>query len=364
MEPLLKFLIFIVEVGILISIHEFGHFIMAKRMGVRVDQFSLGFGPKIFGWKKANTEYSICIIPLGGYVKLSGDNPEEFKGQPDEYLAKSVRQRAGIVICGPLLNYLFAFICFWLVFFLGFPNLSCRVGDLVENFGAQEAGIQVGDKIIAVDGQEVRLWQELQGIINKKKEGQVVTILILRNNEQLKIPVKIKQKEVDIVWGTKKTVGLIGIQPAEEFIKVRYGFIKSFFMGGQKLFYLTWLTYKSLAWMVLGKLPLGESVTGIFGLYHLTGEVVDLGFIPFIHFIAIISLSLAIFNLLPIPVLDGGHLLFLFIEKIRRRRLSSQIEKLITQIGFSIILLLLVFVFYNDLLKFNVFDKILKLWSG
>ena len=359
----MSILIFIIVLSILVLVHEFGNFIVAKRMGVRVEQFSLGFGPKILGWKRANTEYSICALPLGGYVKLAGDNPEEFKGQPDEYLAKSVGQRARIIFSGPLLNYVLAFLCFWLIFFLGFPSLTCRVGGLVENFGAKEAGIQVGDKILAVDGQRVELWGDLQEIIHEKNEAQVVTISILRNNQELKIPVRIKQEGIETLWGEKKSIGLIGIKPADEFVKIRYGLIKSFFLGGGRLLDFTWLTLKSLVWMALGKISFRQSVTGPLGIFYITKEAAHLGIIPLIHVVAIISMSLAIFNLLPLPVLDGGHLLFLTIEKIRGRRLSNRTEKVITQIGFSLILLLIFFVFYNDLLRYDIFGKISKWWS-
>ena len=357
-------LIFIIVLSVLVLVHEFGHFIVAKRTGVRVEQFSLGFGPQIFGWKKANIEYTICAIPLGGYVKLAGDNPEEFKGKPDEYLAKSIGQRARIIFSGPLLNYILAFLCFWLIFFLGFPNLTCRVGGLVENFGAEQAGIQVDDKIFAIDGQDVEIWQDLQKIIQNKLENQVVSISILRNNQELQIPVRIKQEKIATIWGEKKTIGLIGIKPASEFVKIRYGLVKSFFIGGTRLFYFTWLTLKSLVWMILGKVSFRQSVTGPLGIFYITREAALLGIVPLIQVIAIISMSLAIFNLLPLPLLDGGHLLFLLIEKIRRRRLSNRTEKVITQMGFSIIILLIISVFYNDLLRYDVFGKISKWWSG
>ena len=358
----MSILIFIAVLSVLILVHEFGHFIVAKRMGIRVEQFSLGFGPRIFSWKKGNTEYTICAIPLGGYVKFAGDNSEEFKGQPDEYLAKSTGQRARVILYGPLLNYLLAFLCFWLIFFVGFPNLTCRVGGLIENLGAAKAGVEVGDKILAIDGQDIKIWQDLQRIIQDKPEGEVVRILISRNNQQLQVPVRIEQEKIDTIWGGKKSVGLIGIKPAGEFITVRYGLIKSFFMGGSRLLEFTWLTLKSLVWMALGKISFRQSVTGPLGIFYITKQAADLGFIPLIQVVAIISMSLAIFNLLPLPVLDGGHLLFLLIEKIRGRRLSSRSEGVVTQIGFSIILLLIAFVFYNDLLRYDLLGKISKWW--
>ncbi|MFH1577480.1 MAG: RIP metalloprotease RseP [Candidatus Omnitrophota bacterium] len=359
----MSILIFVGVLSILIIVHEFGHFMFARKMGVKVEQFSLGFGPRLFKWKVKDTEYTICAIPLGGFVKLAGDDPEEFKGKPDEYLSKSVGQRAGIIFCGPLLNYVLAFLCFWLIFFLGFPNLTCRVGGVIDNFGAKAAGIEAGDKILAIDGQAVELWEEMQKIIHENKQAPMVVVSVLRNEQQLEIPVKITQEEVATIWGEKKTIGLMGIKPADEFIAVRYGPIKSLFMGAGRLFNFTTLTIKSLTWMALGKMPFRQSVTGPLGIFYITKEAAGLGFVPLIQVVAIISMSLAIFNLLPLPVLDGGHILFLLIEKIRGKRLSARIEKLITQIGFSIILLLIISVFYNDLLKYGVFDKISQLWS-
>jgi regulator of sigma E protease len=359
----MSILIFILVLSILIIVHEFGHFVVARRTGVRVEQFSLGFGPQILGWKRAGTQYNICIIPLGGYVKLAGDNAEEFQGKPDEYLAKSVGQRARIVVYGPLLNYILAFVCFWFIFFVGFPNLTCRVGELVEDFGAQQAGVLAGDEILAVDGQEVKVWQDLQKFIHNKAEGEVVRLSILRNNQQLEIPVSIKQEEMDGPWGETKSIGLIGIKPSEEFVTIRYGLLKSFFMGAQRLLYLTWATLKQLAWLVSGRVSFRQSVTGPLGIFYITQEAASLGLIPLMQVVAVVSMSLAIFNLLPLPVLDGGHLLFLLIEKIRKRRLSARSERIITQAGLSLILLLVIFVFYNDLLRYGVFDKISEWWG-
>ena len=297
-------IVFIIVLGILILVHEFGHFVTAKRMGVTVEQFSLGFGPRLFGWKKGSTEYTICAIPLGGYVKLAGDNPEEFKGRPDEYLAKSVSQRVKIIFSGPLLNYLLAFLCFWLIFFIGFPNLTCRVGGLVDNFGAQEAGVQVGDNIFAVDGKAVKIWQELQNIIQNKIEGDMVRLSIIRNSQELHIPVKIKQEKMDTIWGEKKTIGLIGIKPSEEFIKIRYGLVRSFLLGGERLFHLTWLTFKSLAWMVMGRISFRQSVTGPLGIFYITKEAANLGFIPLIQVIAVIIFHQAQVNNLKLIQID------------------------------------------------------------
>ncbi|MBL7081010.1 MAG: RIP metalloprotease RseP [Candidatus Omnitrophica bacterium] len=360
----MSIIIFIIVLSILIIVHEFGHFIVAKRMGVRVDEFSLGFGPKIFSWRRGTTEYLICAIPLGGYVKLAGDSPSEFKNQPDEYLSKSIRTRARIIFYGPLLNYVLAYFCFCLIFFIGFPRLGSSIGEVIDGFGAKDAGLMPKDKIVAVDNQRVEFWTDLQRLIHCRKETETVHLTVMRGSTQLNMPVRIKQKELETIFGERKSVGLIGIKPKEDFIITKYGPIQSFWQGGARLLSLTGLILRSLGWMIIGRTSIKESVTGPLGIFFITKEAADLGIVPLLNVVALLSMSLAIFNLLPLPVLDGGHLLFLFLEKIRKKRLSVRTEKIITQIGLSFILLLITFVFYNDLLRYGVFEKISAWWSG
>jgi len=359
---MISLLIFLFILGILIIVHEFGHFIVAKRLKVKVEKFSLGFGPQIFGKERNGTQYCINAIPLGGYVKLAGDNLEEYKGNNDEYLAKPPKQRAAIIFFGPLLNYLLGFLCFWLIFFLGYPTLTTKVGGLLDGFGAKDAGIQVGDKIIAIDGQRVDFWEELQKIIQNKKTATIVKLSILRDNKAYTLDVQIKQKQLENPLGQKSEVGLIGINPADEIVKVRHGIIRSFLLGINKTWDLTTITYKALWRLVTGKLPLRESVTGPLGIYYITSKVVDLGIIAVLQLVAVLNVSLAIFNLLPLPVLDGGHILFLAIEKTRGRALSPKIERIITQIGLTVLISLAVMVTYNDLLRFFG-DKILGFFN-
>ncbi len=359
----MSILIFIVVFSIIAIVHELGHFITAKKAGIRVEQFSLGFGPRIIGIKRGETEYIICAFLVGAYVKLAGDNPDEFKGQPREYLAKSVGQRARVVFFGPLFNYVFAFLCFWLIFFAGFPELACKVGRVIEDFGAQAAGVQAGDEILAINGKTVKVWHELQEIIQSKGNGEIVTLTVLRHSQRLQLPVRVTQKKVETIWGKEKAIGIIGIEPKDEYVKTRFGLIESFFMAGERLIYFTWLTLKSIAWMVSGRISFRQSVTGPLGIFFITKEAAHLGIIPFIQILAIISMALAIFNLLPLPILDGGHLLFLLIEKLRGRRFSARTELIINQIGYTFIILLTIFVFYNDLLRYGVLAKISEWWS-
>jgi len=358
---MIAFLIFIFILSILIIVHELGHFIAAKRMGVRVEQFSLGFGPQLLRKKRDYTEYSVSAIPLGGFVKLAGDNLEEYTGKSYEYFSKSPRKRFQIIFFGPLLNYILGFLCFWLIFFAGYPTLTTKVGGLLDGFGAKEAGLEVGDKIIAVDGKNVALWEDLQNIIQRQKQPHRVKLLVLRNDKEFTVDVQIKEKKLDDLLGEQRKVGLLGITPFDELVKVRHGFLESFVLGIKKTRDLTVITYKSLWRMVTGKLSIRESITGPLGIFDITAKAASLGMIAVLHLIAVLSVSLAIFNLLPLPVLDGGHILFLAIEKIRGRTLTIKAERIVTQIGMTLILSLVVFVTYNDILRLFG-DKISKLF--
>lgn len=348
--------------GVLITIHEFGHFILAKRWGVKVEAFSFGFGKRLLTKKKNDTEYSLSLIPLGGYVKLAGDNLQEYKGNPNEYLSKPVSQRAQIIFFGPLLNYILGFFCFWIVFVSGYPALTTKVGGLIEGLGAKAAGIEVGDKIIAVDGKKVELWEDLQGIIQNKKGESKVSLSVLRNNKEYTLEVKIKEKPLDDLIGGRRNVGLLGITPQDEVVNVRHGVGESFVLGMRKTWNLTLLTYKALWRMVRGKLSIQESVTGPLGIFYITSKAANLGIIAVLHLMAVLSVSLCIFNLLPLPVLDGGHIVLLSLEKIRGKPLGHKAERIITQIGLTFIISLAIFTTYNDLVRFFG-EKISKIFK-
>jgi len=350
---------FLVILGISIIIHEFGHFIAAKRLGVKVEKFSLGFGTPILRKKKNDTEYSISLIPLGGYVKLAGDNLEEYKHNPDEYLSKTPWQRSQIIFCGPLLNYILGFLCFWLIFFSGYPTLTTKVGGLIDGFGAKDAGIQAGDKIMAVDGKRVDYWEDLQNAIQAKKAATKVILSVLRENKEYALEVKIREKKFEDILGKKRSVGLIGITPKDEVVNIRHSLLKSFVLAIKKTADLTVLTYNAIWRMITGKLSMRESVTGPLGIFYITSKATSLGMIALLHLLAVLSVSLGIFNLLPLPVLDGGHIVLLAVEKIRGKQLSLKVEQIVTQVGLTLIISLAIFATYNDLVRFFG-DKISK----
>ncbi len=356
---MISLFIFFAILGVLIIVHELGHFIMSKRLGVRVEKFSLGFGPRLIYRKNRGTEYSICAIPLGGYVKLAGDTYDEFKGNPDEYLAQAPGKRFKIIFFGPLLNYILGFLCFWLIFFAGYPTLTTKVGGLVEGYGAKKAGIEAGDRIIAVDGKKVTYWEELQEAIREKAHSGTVRISFIRNNEEKNLEIKIRENSFEDILGQKRTAGMIGVMPSDEILKVRHGPVKSFLLALNKTYDLTVMTYKALWRMITGRLSMRESVTGPLGIFYITSQAAGMGMIAVIHLVALLSVSLCIFNLLPLPVLDGGHILFLAIEKIRGRSLGEKAERVIVHIGLSLIITLAVLVSLNDLVKFGYVEKVI-----
>lgn len=355
-------LIFIAILSIMILVHEFGHFIVARKLGIRVENFSMGFGPKLLKYKKGFTEYAVCLIPFGGYIKLTGDSWEECKSQPYEFLNRKPIERAGVIFAGPALNYLLAFVCFWLVHIIGYPQDTTKVGDTLLDSPARSAGIVKEDVIIAVDGKPVRYFQEFRNIIYTKKAPQV-ELEILRNNEKIRLPVGLQSKVIKNILGQQKKINTIGIISIGEIVFVKQNVFGAFVRAGKSLWDLTSATVQALFRLFTGSMPLRESVTGPLGMFYITSDVVKMGANAVLHLMAILSVSLCIFNLLPFPVLDGGHLFFLGLEKLRGRHLNQKIEEKIHQAGFSLIICLAVLVFLNDWINYGVWEKITGLFS-
>ena len=354
---------FIAVLSILVIVHEFGHFIVAKKTGVRVEKFSVGFGPEVFGVTKGGTRCSISLIPLGGYVKLAGETgEEELKGESWEYLSRTVGERAKIIFAGPLLNYILAFFIFSFIFVIGYPTLTAEIGQVISDYPGAAAGVKAGDVILEINGQEVNYWEDVTNSIHTNKEPEI-DLLVERGGRLVDLKVTPKSQEVKTIFGSKKRVGLIGIMPSEEIVYVRHNVIKSVYMGGKKLVMLTYITYRALWASFTGVIPFKESITGPVGIFYITGQAARMGIVYLLHIMGILSASLAIFNLLPVPVLDGGHLLFIAIEKVRRKPVSHRVQENITQVGLALIICMMLFVFYNDFMRFGIFEKIAGLWQ-
>lgn len=355
-------IIFLVILSILIFIHELGHFLMARREGIRVEKFSLGFGPKLGGFNFKGTHFCVCAIPFGGYVKMAGDSRKEHTGKAWEYLSKSPGQRARVVFCGPLFNYFLAIFFLWIVYCIGYPQMSARVGAVMKNMPAEKAGIKENDTIIAINGTPIRYWSEVLENIKEKNIAEDIRVKLLRDGTSLEFFITPQQKEEKDLYGKKRTVFLIGIVPSDDVVYEQYNIVVSFGKSVETILKLTWSTLRAILSLIVGHLALKEAVTGPIGIFAITKEAARLGLNALMHVTAMLSLALAIFNVLPIPVLDGGHLLFLGIEKIRKKPLSENVEQRIMDVGFGFIMILAVFIVFNDLIRYGYWDKINEWW--
>ena len=330
--------------GLVIFFHELGHLIAAKRMGVKVEKFSLGFGPEWLGFTKGGTRYVVSLIPVGGYVKMAGEHPgEKRKGTPDEFLSQKWWRRILIVASGPAMNFILAIVIFSLMaFFVGImiPHYeSTKVGSVIPEMPAEKAGVLEEDKIISIDGKEVSNWKEMAEIIHSK-HGEEISIKILRGKEEIFLKVTPQYDEV-------RGVGLIGIGPAWHTRK--YNFVSSLFAGFEQTAFLIVLTLKYIWLMLLGAVK--PAVAGPVGIAQMVAQVARTGIYQLLSLVAVISAEIGLFNLFPIPLLDGGHAMFYLAEGITGKPLDENKMRIAQAIVAAIIVFLLVLVTYQDILR-------------
>ncbi|MFH2068059.1 MAG: RIP metalloprotease RseP [Candidatus Omnitrophota bacterium] len=340
--------------GVLIISHELGHFWAARKCGVRVELFTFGFGPKLFGFKRGDTLYQVALIPFGGAVKLAGEDgygKEEPKG--DEYFAKPAGKRALILIMGSLHNFILGFLVFVLVFILGIQTVNYRqplVGEIQPGFPAQSIGIKSGDLITRVAGKKVTDWLTLSKEIHRYP-GQEINLEVLREKEVLNFKVTPKSETIKTAQG-EETVGLIGIIPAAT--REKFGIIPALGRAGKETFRVAGLIFYYLGKLFTRELSTRE-LAGPVGIAQMTGQFVQTGWSGFLYFLALLSVNLSIVNLFPFPMLDGGHVAGVLIERIRKRKPSRRFLEISQTIGFGLIILLALFVTYNDILR--IFSK-------
>jgi len=345
---MLTIIAFIFVFSILIFFHEFGHFIAAKASGVKVYKFAFGFGPRLLGFTKNQTEYLICLIPLGGYVKMAGEMgqedvkkiSEEEVPEEQRFDKKTLGIRALIVALGPFMNIATAVVIFSLIFFVsGIPIVTNYVSTVVEDGPAEQAGIFSGDKIIAINSIKMEDPKKIANIINKSS-GEELQITLDRGGENIDVFVI---PEYDDNY--KK--GLIGItfEISVEKINIFSAFSKGIITTGN----IIKLIFSNIIEMITGKIPL--EIAGPLGIAQMTGEAAKLGFTNLLYFTAILSIFIGLFNLLPIPILDGGHLLILVIEKLRGKPLEPEKINFMYLIGISLIIIIFVIATYKDILR-------------
>jgi len=359
---------FIVVLGILIFFHELGHFLLAKAFGVKVLKFSLGFGYKLVGKKWGETEYLISTVPLGGYVKLLGENDEESEDiSPEEahraFDRQHVLKRIAIVAAGPVFNIVLAIFLFWgqLVIF-GEKVMTTEVGAVTENSPASRAGIKKGDVIVSVGGQPMETWVDIKAQI-KDAAGQEVAITLQRDGRTVRVTVVPEERVEKNLFGEDVKVALIGIVASDKTRSVEMGTLQA--LGGG--FTRTWdwmaLTLVTMVKLFQGVVPL-KALGGPLAIAQMTGQVAETSLWSLIPFTAVLSANLAVLNLLPVPVLDGGFLLFLLVELVIRRPISLKKREMAQKVGIFFLAALIIVVTFNDVTRFEKVTKFFEKLFG
>ncbi len=326
---------------------------MAKWSGVTVLRFSLGFGPKLLSVQRGDTEYCLSAIPLGGYVKMLGEDmhdeiTEEEKAR--SFSVQPVSKRMGIVLAGPLSNFLLAIVIFAMIYAIaGIPRLMPEVGSVNENSPAQRAGLQSGDLIISINDREIVTWDDLSQSIEKHGENPL-SLVVARGDEVFRVVVTPMMSEITNIFGEVISRPIVGVtasgkvetQDISPFSAISYSLQQTWNLS--KLFLLT------VVKMIEGVIS-PKTLGGPIFIAQLAGQQAQAGIINLINFIALISVNLAVLNLLPIPVLDGGHLVFFSIEAVRGKPLSEKTIEVLQKFGMLLLLMLMAFVFYNDIMR-------------
>ncbi len=350
-------LIFLAVLSLLVVVHEWGHFIVARMVGIRVEKFSIGFGPVLFGKKIGETEYVFSLLPLGGFVKLAGESPEDATGAAYEFNSKSLWQKFAVVFAGPLMNALLAFLLFWAIFMIGQPTMTTKVGKIVQGSAAEAAGLMEGDRITEVDGKKVELWEDLLVILHDNPPA-TMKLIVSHGTELREVAITPRIQEVRDIFGKTRKSAVLGVYPSSEMTHVKSGVFQAMGLAFERLWVMTATIFISLGMMITGALPFKESMTGPIGIFFMTEKAAQMGLLTLASFTASLSVSLFVLNLLPIPVLDGGHVLFILIEKIKGSPLKDTVKEKMTQVGLTALLVLMAFVMLQDMDRFSIFKNV------
>ncbi len=360
---ILKPLAFLFVLTVVIFVHELGHFLVARWCGVRVKTFSIGFGKEIFGFNdRYDTRWRLAWIPLGGYVKFLDD--ENGASVPSRealqrmsaveregaFQTKPLASRAAIVAAGPIANFLLAILVFALTFtFVGVNVTAPRVDELVADGAAARAGFKAGDVIVSIDGQKIEAFADMQRIVSASADKEL-TFGVDRSGVLLDIKAMPERREISDRFGNKLKVGVIGIKrnaTQQEWQFKHYGPVEAVGLAVKESYYIVSRTLGYL-YDVATRRELGDQLGGPLRIADISGQVASLGFLALINLTAVLSVSIGLINLFPIPLLDGGHLMFYAIEAVRGRPLSERAQEVGFRIGLAIVLLLLVYTTYQD----------------
>ena len=356
---------FLFVLTIVVFFHELGHFLVARWAGVKVLTFSLGFGPELAGFNdRHGTRWKISAIPLGGYVKFFGDDTEASTPSTDALASMSTEERAGsfhhkkvgpraaIVAAGPIANFILAIVIFTCLFtFFGKPSTTARVDKIEANSAAARAGFQVGDIVTAIDGKTIGSFSDMQRIVGVHA-GDQLNFSIKRGDATLQLKGTPEQREVKDPFGNAHRLGVLGITRAtspDDVVTERVDLATALWLGVKETWFVVDRTLAYIGGVFTGR-EAADQVGGPLRIAQISGQVATIGLTALIHLAAVLSISIGLLNLFPVPLLDGGHLLFYAVEAVRGRPLSNRAQEMGFRIGLGLVLMLMVFATYNDIL--------------
>ncbi len=340
---------FLLVLSILVFIHELGHFLVARFLGVKVYVFSIGFGKKLITKHWKGTDWTISLIPLGGYVKMKGQediDPTLLNTDPDSYNTRTPFQRILILLAGPFANFLLAFLLYIMIGILGNNHLSPTIGKVIENSPAQKAGLIANDEILKINDIEIKTWDDLSGII--KNSNQALKFYIKRDGKIRTFVINAKLSNSENMFKEKIKKRMIGIAPAPKVIKIFYSPLEAISFAKDKTYEASKMIFLGLQKMLQGIIPTSE-MGGVIAIGTVISQASQSSFVALLSIMALISVNLGVINLLPIPALDGGHIMFNLYEMITRRKPSSQVLLTLTVVGWVILFSLMGLGLYNDI---------------
>lgn len=362
---------FLIVLTVLVFVHELGHFLVARYFGVRVEVFSVGFGREIFGWTdRTGTRWKFSLIPLGGYVKMFGDaNAASQPGSdvdalpPEDrayaFQTKPLHARTAIVAAGPLANFLFALVVLTGLFMVVGQRFTPPVaGEIVADSAAAAAGIQPGDRFVELNGKTIERFEDIQRIV-RPSAGRSLDAVVLRDGEPVTLTLVPRPSEVTDPFGNTEQIGLVGITRSS-IDYMRHGPVEAVWRSAGEIWEISVGTLQAVGQIIVGSRS-AEQLGGPLRIAQMSGTVAESGVVPVLWFMTVLSINLGLINLFPVPMLDGGHLLFYGIEAVRGRPLGERAQEYGFRIGLAVVFSLMLFVTLNDLIQLEVFDFLRRL---
>ena len=344
-----NFLITLFIISFLVFFHELGHFLAAKSLGVKVEVFSIGFGKVLLSKTIKNTKYCLSSLPFGGYVKLKGQddlNPKLQNYDKDSYGSLSPIKKIYILLAGPFFNILLAFLLYIVIAFLGVSKLDTTIGSIAPNSAAQKANLQINDKILSVNDIKVQSFDQISNLV----KNEILNLKVQRNNEILDIKIKPKINYAYNEFFQKIQKPLLGISPSNNIIKIKYQGLNAIKYAYDESINTSTLIIKGLIKLISAQIN-PNNISGVITIVDITSKAANSGIVVLFLISALISINLGIINLLPIPMLDGGHIVFNLYELIFKKKVSPKVFEYLSYGGMALLLSLMIFATYNDVMR-------------